>query len=39
MTERIHIIRNGQKTRSDYPRSFSAGKRALVLPTIFKKGN
>ncbi len=39
MTQRIDIIWNEEKPRSDYPRWFSAGNRALVLPTIFKKGS
>ncbi len=39
MTQRIHIIWNEEKPRSDCPRWFSAGNRAFVLPTILKKGS
>jgi len=39
MTERIEITWNEEGTHSDCPRWFSAGNRAPVLLTIFKKGN
>jgi hypothetical protein len=39
MTERIDIMWNEEKIRSDCPRWFSAGNRALVLLTILKKGS
>jgi len=39
MTERIDIVWNEEKPRSDYPRWFSVGNRALILLTIFKKGS
>ncbi len=39
MIDRIDIIWNEKKTRSDCLRWFSAGNRALVLLTTFKKGS
>jgi hypothetical protein len=38
MTKRIDIIWNVVEPRSDCPKWFGAGNRALVFLTIFKKG-